>query len=120
MAAFAAFAGLVMLAVYLIAGYGAEGPESDPFLAFLNFLLLAGLLLTTVGLVALGIATIRAGVLPWWCGAALIAGSPAAGIGLSSFMWVVGDAALVPVGIAWMLVGYAVLRVNKTPGTASG
>jgi Zn-dependent membrane protease YugP len=35
--------------------------------------LIVGALVATVDLVALGIVTIAAGVLPWWCGAALIA-----------------------------------------------
>lgn len=120
LAAFATLAALLMLTVFVVAGYGAEGPAGDPFPILLNFFLSTGLLLTSVGLLALGIATIRAKVLPWWCGVALIVGSPPAGIGLSSFMWVAGNAALVPVGIAWILVGYAVLRANTTPRISSG
>lgn len=118
-AAFVSLAGLLMLAVGMVVGYGAEGLDAAPVLAFLDFLFASGLLLSSVGLTALGIATIRTGVLPWWCGAALIAGSPAAGIGLSTFMWIAGDTALSPVVIAWMLVGYAVLRAATPPASAT-
>lgn len=119
LASFTTFASLIMLAVGMILGYGAEGPDVDLFLAFLNFLFSSGLLLSSVGFIALGISTIRARVLPWWCGAALIAGSPPFGIGLSTFMWIAGDAALLPVGIAWILVGYAVLRAAAPPASAA-
>jgi hypothetical protein len=63
---------------------------------------LSGVLLATVGLVALGLVTINMGarVLPWWCGVALIGGSPP-----SAFL---GR----PLGGAWTLVGYALFRAS--------
>lgn len=72
-----------------------------------------GLVLVTLGLLALGIVTITARVLPWWCGAALIVGSPF-GVGLGmGFLWPLGldeTAIILPLGVGWLVVGYAVFR----------
>jgi hypothetical protein len=72
-------------------------------LAVAATLVTVGLLLASVGIVGLGIVTIRARVLPWWCGAALIAGSP-----LSAFLWPF-------MGVPWMVVGYALFRAAGDP-----
>jgi hypothetical protein len=64
-------------------------------MAYTNF---AGALVVTGGLLGLGVVTMTARVLPWWCGVALIAGSPPFGL-------------LGPVvAVAWVVVGYAVFR----------
>ena len=63
-------------------------------------LITVGLLLASVGIVGLGIVTIRARVLPWWCGAALIVGSP-----LFAFLWPL-------IGVPWVLAGYAIFRAS--------
>jgi hypothetical protein len=68
-----------------------------------NFLLV-GLLVATVGIIALGIFTLEAGVLPWWCGVALIAGSPFIGF----FLYLFELEGLV--GAPWVVVGFAVFR----------
>ena len=75
--ALASLATFVGLAMYLV-GYGVAYARDDFFAAFPDtiFLVVLGLLVATVGLVALGIVTMNARVLPWWGGAALIAGSP--------------------------------------------
>lgn len=65
-------------------------------------LFLIGLLVATVGILALGVATIAARKLPWWCGAALIAGSPPIALFLGPLM-----------GVPWSLVGYAVFRAGS-------
>lgn len=91
-------------------------------------LVLVGLLAATAGVVGLGIVTITAGVLPRWCGVALLAGSPpvvfvgfmAASL-LEASLGSVGLRSVVPggvgwgalwawPGVAWALVGYAIFR----------
>jgi hypothetical protein len=68
-----------------------------------------GALVATIGIVALGIFTLKAGVLPSWCGWALIAGNPLFEIGLFFYgldflygTW--------PVVVPWVVVGFAVFR----------
>jgi len=61
------------------------------------------IMLVGLGGIGLGVATIAARVLPWWCGVALIVGS----FGFA-FAALFGELWGVPVGIAWALVGYAV------------
>ncbi len=111
-ASLAAFVGLALLATAMVVGYGATGPAGDPFLALLSFLSGVGLLTATVGIVALGIVTMAQGMLPWWCGAALIAGSPPSVFLCVVFLGLLGGAAMVPVGAGWALVGYAVFRAG--------
>jgi hypothetical protein len=59
----------------------------------------AGILLTSVGLVLMGIATLRAGVLPRWCGFGLIA--------LVLFLALGAYGGFVVVGLIWLALGYA-------------
>jgi hypothetical protein len=69
-------------------------------------LIFLGALLATLGLVALGIVVISVrGALPWWCVAALIAGSP-----LSAFLGPLAGGLLI--GVAWALVGFATFRAG--------
>src|SRR5215218_6624256 len=112
LAALSAFIGLVMLPVaWLVAG------PSFP-LTLTAAVLIVGLLAATGGIVGLGMVTMSAGVLPRWCGAALIAGSPPI-VGLEfAFMGFLGlPATVVPgaivwalVGVPWVVVGYAIFR----------
>jgi len=69
---------------------------SSPFSALVMVL---GAITVPVGLVALGIATIAAGALPWWCGAALVA-SP-----MFALLGPTGGVPLVLVGFAIFLAG---------------
>ena len=74
-----------------------------------------GLVLATLGLVGLAILTIVAGVLPWWCGAALIVGSPLGVVLGIAFLWPLGldeTAIILPLGTGWTLVGFAIFRVG--------
>lgn len=64
---------------------------------------LLDIMLLGLGGVGLGVATIAARVLPWWCGVALMVGS----FGFA-FAALFGELWGVLVGIAWALVGYAV------------
>jgi hypothetical protein len=59
----------------------------------------AGILLTSVGLVLMGVATLRAGVLPRWCGFGLIA--------LVIFLALGAYGGFVVVGLIWLALGYA-------------
>ena len=111
LAALAAFIGLVLLPVaWILAG------PSYP-LSLTAAVLLVGVLAASVGIVGLGVVTINAGVLPRWCGVALIAGSPP-GVGILFLVSIpLGMARILPgeavwelAGIAWMAVGYGVFR----------
>jgi len=86
----------------------------------LFFLILIGLLVASVGIAALGVQTMAAGVLPWWCGVALIAGNPFGmflmmtpsqrfGDSPKEVLWLMGAFEALG-GVAWVLVGYAVFR----------
>lgn len=82
-------------------------------------LAIAGVLAASVGVVGLGIVTISSGVLPRWCGVALIAGSPP-GVGtLFLFSSPLAMAGILPgeiawalVGIPWVVLGYAIFRAK--------
>jgi hypothetical protein len=74
-----------------------------------------GLVLVTAGLVGLATLTIVARVLPWWCGAALIVGSPLGVVLGIVFLWPFGldeTALILPLGVGWALVGFAIFRAG--------
>ena len=85
-------------------------PRGDVLGVGTDILLLGmGMLAATIGIIALGIFTLGAGGLPWWGGAALIAGNPLVGVLLLFFgldflfgSW--------PVVVPWVVVGFAVFR----------
>ena len=101
----ASLTALVGIALILVGDLGDIGGLRYQVLAGLRpvamNLFLIGLLVATIGILALGVATIAARKLPWWCGAALIAGSPPIALFLGPLM-----------GAPWALVGYAVLRAG--------
>src|SRR5215204_5538646 len=84
--------------------------QGSPGAGGVSWLFIIGLLVATVGLIAYGVTTITAGALPWWCGAALLAGSPFVGLFLYPFSPV--EESLV--GVPWAVVGYAIFRVGAT------
>ena len=96
-----AFVGHALLLVAAIATTLA-GREALDMVFFL------GSLAALVGLVLLGATTLRARVLPWWCGALLIAGLP-----LSVVLDVTarGSGGIL-LGVVWALVGYALLATT--------
>jgi hypothetical protein len=100
----AASAAFVGFAMYLV-GAGVAYARDDFFVAFpaTALLVVLGLLTATVGLLVLGLVTLKAGVLPWWCGAALMAGSP-----LIEYFLAIWFGGLM--GVPWAVVGYAILR----------
>jgi hypothetical protein len=68
-----------------------------------------GMLVATIGITALGISTLNAGVLPWWGGAALIAGNPLLGV-ILLFVGLDFLYGAWPVVVPWVVVGFAVFR----------
>jgi hypothetical protein len=76
-----------------------------------------GVLVATLGIIGLGLATFSVGVLPWWGGAALIAGNPLLGvfiilIFIGSYPHLGGWLVAVP----WIVVGFAVvLAAGRQP-----
>ena len=74
----------------------------------LDMVFFLGSLAALVGLVLLGATTLRARVLPWWCGVLLIVGLP-----LSVVLDVTarGSGGIL-LGMVWALVGYALLATG--------
>jgi len=64
-----------------------------------------GVVSMSLGYLLLGVATARARVLPVWCGAALVFGI----VGL----WLGNGVGWVLFGLAWLVVGYAMLRTKS-------
>jgi hypothetical protein len=119
----AAFAGVAMV---VVGGFAGELAPTTTSVAIA--LLVGGALAASVSIAGLGVVTISAGVLPqWcgialieWCGIALIAGSPL-GVGtLFMFSTPLVTARILPgeigcalAGIPWALVGYAIFRAGQ-------
>ena len=68
-----------------------------------------GVLAVLIGSVLLGAMTLRARVLPWWCGVLLIVGFP-----LSLASYVALSIGGIVLGIVWGLIGYALLSLRGT------
>lgn len=71
-----------------------------------------GLLVLVVGFVLFGSATLRARVLPRWCGVVFIVATPAA---LASSTVGAFAAVFVVFGLAWLALGYALWRRREAP-----
>ena len=71
---------------------------------------LVGGLLVLVGSILLGAMTIRAGVLPWWCGVLLIVAFPL-GAFLENVLLGIEN---IVFAIVWGLIGYALLSRRST------
>ncbi len=78
------------------------------------------LVVASAGIAVLGIVTISAGVLPRWCGAALIAGSPPVVGIVFVFSTLLVAAGILPgeigwtlAGLPWVLVGYAIFQARS-------
>ncbi len=87
-------------------------------------LLIIGAWVAALGLVTLGVVTIWARVLPWWCGVSIVLGSPPTVLIVMAFLAFVGSTGnliLLPpalvLGIAWSLVGYAIFRQARVGQT---
>lgn len=94
-----AFVGLALLFVVGL------GDVSRLFRSWSSTPLSLGFMLTALGGMGLGVLTIAARVLAWWCGVALIVGSPG-----FVFAGLLGELWGTLVGVAWTLVGYTILR----------
>jgi len=79
---------------------------------FVPYLLVAGALGATGGLLVLGVLTLSSGVLPRWCGTMLFVGSPPVYILLAT---VETPILLAVPALAWALVGYALFRAEAHP-----
>lgn len=113
LASLTAFVGVVLTLVGSVVE-ALAGPAFEPSL----LLLISGLFMVTVGLLALGVATMIAGVLPGWVGASVILGSPPFLLFVPSafenlFGNIIAYETLHPLlaGVAWTLVGYGLLQV---------
>src|SRR5215218_6633889 len=80
--------------------------QGSPGAGGVSWLFIIGLLVATVGIIAYGVATITASALPWWCGLALIAGSPFVGL----FLYLFSPVEESLVGVPWVLVGFCIFR----------
>jgi hypothetical protein len=80
--------------------------QGSPGAGGVSWLFIIGLLVATVGLIAYGVTTITAAELPWWCGVALIAGSPFVGL----FLYIFSPVEESLIGVAWVLVGFSIFR----------
>jgi hypothetical protein len=109
-----AFFGLAVATCALTVGVVSASPDID----LLFNVLLIGLLVATVGIVLLGGLTVATGMLPRWCGLALMVGSPV-GVFLTMLpSAALGEASLIGGtfqalgGVPWVVVGYAVFRAG--------
>jgi hypothetical protein len=80
--------------------------QGSPGAGGVSWLFIIGLLVATVGIIAYGVTTITASALPWWCGLALIAGSPIVGLFLYLFSPVEDSL----IGVPWVVVGFGIFR----------
>jgi hypothetical protein len=100
----------VFIGVVLILGSNLGFTEGLPW-PLPERIFLVGVVVAALGMVALGIATVAARVLPWWCGAALMVGGfgflgPVLALSWTGFYMVLLG------GVAWAVVGYALLRAR--------
>jgi hypothetical protein len=109
-----AFVGLAVATGAITVGVVSASPDLDS----LFYILVVGLLLATVGIVLLGGLIVATGMLPRWCGVALMAGSPV-GVFLTMMLSAASGEALTLGGVfqalggvPWVMVGYAVFRAG--------
>ena len=78
---------------------------------WMPYLVLPGMAAVAAGFLLVGFALVRAREVPGWCGALLVLGSVAA---LGSNEQTAAVLLLLPVGVAWMAVGCAVLAKGSS------
>jgi hypothetical protein len=101
LAAIAPIAGVAMVVI----GFQGSALASDTAFSLGIGLLTVGVLVATIGFVGFGIVTISAGVMPRWCGIAIIAGSPLGVMTLLIFSTLLVMARILPGEIGWALAG---------------
>jgi hypothetical protein len=101
----------------VVIGFLVSGSASDTAFFLGIGLLTVGVVVGSTGVVLLGIVTIGSGVLPRWCGIALIAGSPPGVAIMFLILTPLGMVGILPgevgwalAGIPWIVVGYAAFR----------
>lgn len=109
-----AFVGLAVATGAITVGVVSASPDLDS----LFYVLVVGLLVATVGIVLLGGLIVATGMLPRWCGVALMAGSPV-GVFLTMMLsaasgeaFTLGGVFQALGGVPWVVVGYAVFRAG--------
>jgi len=105
-----AFAGVAMIFVSEFRSLILALWQGSPGAGGVSWLFIIGLLVATVGLIAYGVTTITASALPWWCGLAVMAGSPFVGL----FLYLFSPVEESLVGVPWAVVGYAIFRVGAS------
>ena len=105
-----AFVGFALEFIALIA-LSLVGGTSSSVNVVLALLFLLGVLAPFVGLVLLGVATLRAQVLPRWLGVLLIVGMFVVAVLVGVQLVAIG---LIAYGVFWILVGYALLSSGST------
>ena len=99
------FIGYALIVVVTAVSVLAEGQA-------LYLVRLVGAAAVLIGSALLGATTLRARVLPWWCGVLLIVGFPLGDV--SNAIVAEGSEAIV-FGIVWGAVGYALLTSSRAP-----
>ena len=103
-----AFVGVAMIFMGELRSLVIGMSQDSPGAAAASWLFIIGLLVATIGLPAYGAVTITAGELPWWCGAALLVGSPLVGL----FLYLFFDSDFL-LGLPWAIVGFAIFRAGS-------
>ena len=103
-----AFVGVAMIFVGELRSLVIGMSQDSSGAAAASWLFIIGLLVATIGLPAYGAVTITAGELPWWCGAALMAGSPLVGM----FLYLFFDFDFL-LGLPWAVLGFAIFRAGS-------
>jgi hypothetical protein len=100
----------IFIGIVLILGSNLGFTEGLPW-PLPERIFMVGVVVGALGMVALAIATITARVLPWWCGAALMVGGFGFAGSVLALSWTGFFLGLL-VGVAWAVVGYAILRAR--------
>jgi hypothetical protein len=93
------FALMACIGLALMLAYELVSAVTERYLPGVAWIFTVGAFAATMGILFLGAISIAIRVLPWWCGTALIVGVPSYAAFLGS-----------GVGVAWVVVGYAVFR----------
>ena len=101
-----AFVGVAMIFVSELRSLIVGVSQGIPGAAGVSWLFIIGMLVATVGLTAYGVTIMATSALPWWCGLALIAGSPFFGL----FLYLFSPVEESLIGVPWVLVGFGIFR----------
>jgi len=106
-----AFVGIALQLILGIVASALDLSTSEAASLTFALLLLLGLLALFVGFVLLGIATLRAGVMPRWFGVLLIVGLFVVAVLVGIQLVFIG---MLAYGVFWVLIGYMLLSVRGT------